>query len=149
MAIDSIQGARRAALIRMKATPALTSLVPAARIYGQSAGANPTWPFIKWGAATSLPRRSSCLDAATITGSVHAFAGPRLSSSGAKLETGEDHASRIGLAIAKALDGFYGDVPGGVARFQWTRTQLLVDGDEADAFHAIVNFTIRCSTNSG
>lgn len=148
MAIDSIQGARRAALKRMKATAPLTALVPATRIYGQSAGSEPTWPFIKWGAPTALPRRATCLDGADITGSVHGFAGPR-KSGGRIVETAEDHASRIGAAIAASLDGHYGDVPGGKARFQWTRTQLLIDGSEADAYHVIVNFRIRCSTNIG
>lgn len=145
MAIDSLAQVRHAALIRMQARPALVDIVPAARIYPQAAPAAPLWPFVKWGAFTSLPRRASCLDGAEIVGAVHGFARAR-KVSGAIVETGEDVASRLGTAIAQALDGFEATLDRGKARFAWSGSQLLLDSNEADDFHVIVNLRIRCLT---
>ena len=77
---------------------------------------------------------------------VHGFAKQR-TTDGAMVETAEDHASRLGAAIAAALDGHLAQIDGGTAAFLWTRGQLLIDGAEADAFHTIQNFRIRCMTS--
>jgi hypothetical protein len=145
MAMDSIQAVRQAAIVRMVGFAPLTSIVPAASIYPQSAPAAPGWPFVKWGSFSSLPRRAACLDGALLVGAVHGFARARKSSASIA-ETGEDHASRLGTQIAKALDRWSTPIEGGVATFLWTGSQLLIDGNEADDFHAVVNFRIRCST---
>ena len=143
MANDSTQAVRRAAMTRLRAVADVTAIV-GDQVFGQVAAA-PAWPFIKTGAPSLVPRRASCLDGAEVTLAILGFARERRA--GKKpLETAEDHASRLGAAIAKALDGYSAEIPGGYARFQWTGSQLLVDGGEADAFHTVQNFRIRVSS---
>lgn len=129
---------RRAVLARMKGGAMLTSLVPAARIYGQTVPAAPAWPFIKTGVPQSLPIRATCLVGAVVTMPIDAFAKQRMS--GAQVaETAEDHAGRIGEAIETLLhlQGETIDVGGQPARLRYTLTdmRLFPDGAEADAFH--------------
>lgn len=146
MANDSTQAVRRAAMTRLRAVADVTAIV-GDQVFGQVAAA-PAWPFIKTGAPSLVPRRASCLDGAEVTLAIHGFARERKVGKKA-IETAEDHASRLGAAIAKGLDGYSAEIPGGYARFQWTGSQLLVDGGEADAFHTVQNFRIRCVTNNG
>lgn len=133
MARDSSLPVRKAIISTLKADADLTALVPVARIYGVEPPANPTWPFTRYGFASQLPLRASCMDGATIVGSVHAFAkGP-----------GEDAVSAIAAAIARALDGkvltLSTPYPA-TAHITWTGSQILRDTDEAAAYHAVVNF---------
>lgn len=146
MAIDSTLAVRRVGLARLRISPSVIDLIPAEQWYPQAAPAKPVWPFGKWGSPSVLPRRASCLDGSEITVAAHAFARARIIN-GSIVETAEDHAARIGAAMAQALDGYSVDIPGGYARFQWTGSQLLLDGLEADAFHVVVNLRVRCTTN--
>lgn len=144
MATEVIRPARRAGLAALKDAPAVTALVDAAAIHPQAPPGTPDFPFIKWGAPTSIPIRvPACVDGAEVTVAVHGFSKGRWTGE-ALVESAEDHAARIGAAIAGALDGLVLDVEGGGrAKFKWTGEQLLVDQDEADAFHSVQNFTIR------
>jgi hypothetical protein len=146
MAIDSTVEVRRAILRHLATVSDITKIVPASRHYPMTA-TDPQWPFILYGSATPLPLRATCLDGVEITVAVHGFAKARLNSAGAKIETGEDHAGRLGAALAKALDRARLPLPRGHSKIQWTGSQLLIDGAEADAFHCVVNLRIRCITN--
>lgn len=146
MAIDSIREVRRAMLTILKQDAAVTALVPASQLYPQTAPANHAWPFGAIGSPSGIPIVGTCLDGQEITVAVHGFAKPR-EASGAILESAEDHASRIGAAFAKALDRRKAVIPGGRMTIAWRGSQLLRDGDEAGAFHCVVNFRIRCHTN--
>lgn len=146
MANDASLPVRRAGLTALKADAGLTAadMVPAASIHPQSPAGTPEWPFVKWGAPAGIPIRApGCVDGNEITVAVHGFSNGRRSGD-ALLETAEDHAARIGAAIASALDGKRLDLAGGgAARFRWTGSQLLIDGDEAGAFHTVQNFRVR------
>ena len=148
MANDVLLPARRAILMTAKADANLTALVPAARIYPQASPvASPTWPFIIYGSPSGLPIRAACIDGLEITVAMHSFAAPRLQG-GSIVETAEDHAARIGAAVAKALDGKRPTLPGGgYLSILFVGSQLLIDGGEADAFHHICNFRARAITN--
>ncbi|SKB48994.1 Protein of unknown function [Rhizorhabdus histidinilytica] len=83
------------------------------------------------------------MDGAESIVAVHGFtAGVRR---GKKLiETAEDHAGRIGDAIARALDGKRLPLEGGgTVRIRWTGSQLLQDAQEAGGFHTVQNFQMR------
>jgi len=135
-----IRVTRRAILIRLKAHAGLLAIVPASEVHGQAPLITPTMPFVKTGAPSSTPVKGSCLDGATVSLPVHAFARARKNGSGAVIETAEDHASRIGEQIEKALDD-KADLVTVVAandarlRYRITDQQLLVDGADSDAFH--------------
>jgi hypothetical protein len=135
-----IRVTRRAVLARLKAHAGLLALVPAAEIHGQAPLTTPTMPFVKTGAPSATPLKAACLDGATVSPPVHAFARARKNGSGQVVETAEDHASRIGAEIEKALDDkadFVSiDAPNDVRlRYRLSDQQLLVDGADSDAFH--------------
>jgi hypothetical protein len=145
MAIDSTMEARRAVLTLMKANVALLALVGKPNIYPQRTGTSPAWPFVRCGPPAAIPVRAACVDGTNLTMAVHGFAKPRMSGT-AEVETAEDYASRIGAAIAAALDGKRVAIAGGMLSIAWQGSQLLPDPDEADAFHTVQNFRIRCIT---
>jgi Protein of unknown function (DUF3168) len=134
---------RRATLAALKADAALTALVPPASIYPQTVSAMPAWPFVRMGAPSGLPIRATCVDGNQGNFAVHGFAKPR-DIDGTIVETAEDHAARLGAAIASALDRKVLVLDGGQrARLTWTGSQLLLDGAEADAFHTVQSFGVR------
>jgi hypothetical protein len=146
MAIDSTIAVRRAILTLLKNDVRTSGIVPATRWYPMVAPATPTWPFGLYGVSSPLPVRATCLDGSEIATSIHGFAKARLNSAGAMFETAEDHCGRLAAAIAAVLDGRRVELPNGYARIRWTGSQLLIDRDEADAFHCVVNLRVRCLT---
>lgn len=145
--MDALLPIRRAMLATAKANAALNVLVPAARIFSQVASQpNPTWPFVIYGSPTGFPIRAACVDGLEVTVAMHSFAKAR-EVAGSVVETAEDHALRIGAAVVAALDGRRPALPGGgYLRILFTRSQLLIDGAEADAFHHVANFRVRAIT---
>lgn len=142
MATDSTLAVRRAILTTLKADVGVTALVAASSIHPQSPREAPAWPFIKYGSPSGTPITASCVDGSEITVALHGFAKPR-SLAGQIVETAEDHAARIGAAIARALDKRCLALGFGTARVRWRSSQLLQDGAEADAYHHISNFRVR------
>jgi hypothetical protein len=139
---------RRTVLTRLKAFTGLTALVPAAEIHPQAPLTTPNMPFVKTGTPTWIPLKAACLDGAVVTLPVHAFARARKNGSGAVVETAEDHASRIGEQIEKALDDKADDITvsmGVTARLRYRITdgQLLVDAADSDAFHYFATVQAR------
>lgn len=133
---------RRALLARLKADTGLTALVPAASIHGQAPLAEPTMPFVKTGPTNTLRLKAACVNGGTVTFDVHAFARSRKSGEQV-VETAEDHASRIGAAIEKALaDNTIPLTGGATARIRLSDVQLLQD-DEPDAFHWVGQVNAR------
>lgn len=145
MAIDSSLEARRAVLTIMKADSALLALVAKTSIYPQRTDPTPAWPFIRCGSPSVVPVRAACVDGGNLTMAVHGFAKPRMQGQ-TMAETAEDRASRIGSAIARALDRQKVAIAGGTLAITWQGSQLLQDPEEADAFHTVQNFRIRCIT---
>ncbi len=145
MAIDSTREARRAVLTVMKADVSLVEMVARDSIYPQTTAPTPAWPFIRCGPPSVLPVRAACVDGGNLTMAVHGFAKPRMQGQ-TVLETAEDYASRIGAAIARALDRQKVAIAGGTLTIAWQGSQLLQDPEEADAFHTVQNFRIRCVT---
>lgn len=139
---------RRAVMARLKANATLTALVPATSIFGQDAGADPAWPFVKTGPATTLRRKATGTDGGTITFDVHAFARAR-QSAGQIAETGEDHAGRIGGAIETALaDCNVALSDGSNCKIVLSDLQLMQD-DEPGAFHYIAQVNARVLAATG
>lgn len=129
---------RRAILTLAKSDAALTALVPASRIYPQSPPAQPAWPFIRYGAPTITPIFGQCAKGGEVLTAMHVFA-----KQGPQSESAEDYAQRIAAALEAALDKQSIDLAPGRARLVWDGTQVLQDGDEAGAYHAIVSLRVR------
>lgn len=136
VANDHRTPARRSIVDVMRNDAPILALVPADSIYGSSPPAIPTWPFIKYGMATILPMRGSCLDGSRIIVSIHAFdKGPS-----------EDGATEIAKAIAKRLDGAEITLETGeTMTVTWTGGQTLRDTDEASAWHCPVDLELEIS----
>lgn len=143
MANDATREVRRAGLTTLKADADLIALVPTSQIHPQAPLEAPLWPFVKWGASSVIPRRAPvCLDGCEVTVAVHGFSKGRWLND-ALIETAEDHAARIGKAVANALGGKRVEMDEGWAVFTWAGSQLLMDGAEAGAFHSVQNFSVR------
>lgn len=143
MAHDITLPARRASLKALKADAAVTALVPASAIHPGTVPAGEWTRFIRWGVPLTRPLRGSCVDGGLIDLTYHAFAKPR-TEGGVVVETAEDHAARIGAAIASCLDRARLDLDGGRSiKIMWRSSQLIHDGDEPDAWHSIQTFTGR------
>lgn len=143
--MDPLLSSRRAILKALKNNADIIAIVPAARIYPQTAPASPTWPFIKTGAPSDVPITATCVNGSELIIAVHGFAKPRTGTGGVVLETAEDHCSRLAGAIRDALH--LRRLPldeGGYATIRFTNRQLLQDGAEADAYHAVINLRVRC-----
>lgn len=142
MASDRTLEVRRAAMIALKADGPLTELVPATSIHPQATEAMPPFPFARMGTPTSLPLKAAGIDGSIGSFTVHGFS--RGIEDGTITETAEDHAARIGAAIAKALDGRVLEMDDGdPLKVRWTVNQLLQDPDTAGCFHVIASFGYR------
>lgn len=123
--------ARRALLTRAKADTDLTDLVPAASIDPDGEVA---WPKIMIESPRTLRLRAACVRGARVSFDVHAFAGPRYAA-GALVETGYDHASRIGAQIETTFADNVLTLEGGATcRIEFSDVQMMKD-DEPDAWH--------------
>lgn len=143
MANDLTLPIRRACLAELKGDAPLLTLLPATSMFPVATPANVDWPFLKMGVFTGLPVRAACVDGIEGIFAVHGFAKARYTGSQI-VETAEDHCARIGAAVAKALDGKRLSLDGDQSlRVIWTGSQLLMDIDEADAFHTVQNFRVR------
>ena len=145
--MDDLIAIRRAILTTLKSDATLIELVPADRIYSQAAPSPaPTWPFVIYGAPTSVPIRATCVQGTDLSVALHSFARPRKEGA-LVVETAEDHAARIGRAIVMALDRRRPRLERGYVSLMFTGSRLLVDRDEKDAFHHICNLRARAITS--
>ena len=139
---------RRAVLARLKADAGLTALIPAASLFGQDAGHAPSMPFAKLGPAFTRRRKMAGSDGGVISFDVHAFARAR-EVAGAVVETGEDHASRIGAAIETALNDTNITLEDGSnAHIRLSDMQLMQD-DEPGAFHYLAQVNAKVMASDG
>ena len=136
MAKDASLYVRKAIITRLKRTPAVSAIV-GQRVHGQAAPAKATWPFVRYGAATVVPLRATCLDGSTISMTVHAFC------KGAD----DTEASTLAAAIADSLDGqsipLTAPDPARLSNGRWTSTITMRDGAEATGWHAVINLEGR------
>jgi len=135
MAVDHTLAMRQAVTLFLRATPSVTSLVPASRIVGpQVTDPPPQFPFIRYGMPITSQYEATRREGSEHAITIHVFAnGP-----------GEDSCANICAAVAAALDdaaltvatiGNYG--------IDWTGTTIIRDTPESSAYHGIVTFTAR------
>ncbi|AYJ87664.1 DUF3168 domain-containing protein [Sphingomonas paeninsulae] len=132
MANDPRLPVRRSVVALLRSDAPLSVMVDV-RTYGPETPANVTWPFNRYGSATYIPERATCMDGAKVFVSVHSFArGP-----------GEDAASAIAARIAKILDGATLVLENGdEATVTVTGGQTLRDTDEASAWHCTTDIEV-------
>ncbi|WP_422125363.1 tail completion protein gp17 [Sphingobium arseniciresistens] len=145
MALDSSIYVRKAVMAALKGNAALTSLVPAARIYPATTLSGVQWPFVMYGSDTATPIRMACVDGMEMPFSFQAYAKPAYDGS-RMIETAEDRVIIIGAAISAAIDRqtltLASPYPA-KARIRWVSTSSRIAGAETDAWRAIVSFRAR------
>lgn len=133
---------RRAILPILKADTRLAAMT-GGRIYSETPPAIPAWPFIRYGHSISTPQEWTCSTGANITFTINAFS----------KAAGTDECGRMVRLICAALDGKSipleidtdsGESAEAVMVFV-TQTQIMRDGDEADAHHGVVSFEAMVS----
>lgn len=143
MARNSSIYLRRAGLVLLKADAALAALV-GARVYPPQRPADPQWPFVAWGVPIVGRFEASCMDGNETDFAVHGYA--ETDGTGPQTISGEERATEIADRIVVALVGA-GEIDltangcpyPATAYFTWQQTEVIQDGLEADAFHAIVS----------
>lgn len=132
---------RRAVLPALKANAGVTALIPAASLYPSTVPTSRTFPFGRYGQPILTPFRASGLNSSAMRFAYHAFTKPLYNSSNQMLATAEDQCGKMAAAIKDALDGRTLPIEGGMrVTLTWLGSNCLMDGDEADAWHAVVNF---------
>ena len=122
-----ITSVRREILTALKANSTVTAIVPAARIYPSKTPDGPTYPFIRYGAASMEPHSLSCWKGGTVSGMVHCFVG-------------------VGGAIVDAeatcgdLTEAMSDCIGALSTTFATSFQIMADSEEPDVWHGFVQF---------
>jgi len=147
VARDSSLYARRAGLTILKGTAALAAIV-GTRVYPPQRPADPAWPFLGWGVPIVGPFEAACMDGCAIDFALHAYAAT--DGTGGSTVSGEERAGQIAALAAGALVAAggvdltaYGCPYPATAHFTWEQTQVIQDGAEADAFHAVAS--MRCN----
>lgn len=147
MATGLVRLSRRAVLTALKADAGVTALVPATSIHGRTPRGTPTWPFIKVDVGGFAPLDAACVAGGVGRITVHAFAKSVWSGgtpgTGALTEAAEDRAGLIQAAIEAALHRAKLPLADGNLTLKHINSILLVDGGEADAFHAVTDFRAR------
>lgn len=132
MALDSSLYVRKGvvAALKVAADPPL----PVERIYPQEPPAQPTRPFMQYGAPVTGAFRAACLDGSTTSVAIHGFG------------TGENEAHDLVAWAASALGGLVLDLAGAAdcpypatAHIEWTGTQVFRDDG---GFHGIATLSI-------
>lgn len=142
MARDSSLYVRRAVITALKRDAGVAAIV-GEKIHAV-AESNPDWPFVRYGAATTLPYRATGMDGNRIALTMHAFA------KDSDEVDGYDQVQQLAAAIANALERqtlpLAAPYPTSLHAMTWTATQVIEDSEEASAFHGIVNFEARLSS---
>lgn len=107
----------------------LLALVPAAHIDPKG---EPKWPFVLFETPRTNRFNQSCVRGAIVRFDVHAFVGPRIVNK-QELETGYDHASRVGEAIETVFaDNRITLENGAVCQIRFSDMQMLKDRSPDD-----------------
>jgi len=141
IARNAIVQTRRAVLTALKGAATVTALVPAASIYPPKVAASPTWPYIRHGVGISTPIKGTCLNGASVTAFISAFA-----------KGGDEVVGAIGDAVADFLDGPDGlglslQMPDG----RWATVeveggqQIIQIDSEADNWQALIPIRVTVS----
>lgn len=126
---------RKAVIVRLRATAALTALVPAARIFPERVpGENETWPFIRYGSTILSPQRFDGYEGGTHEITIHAFSDSH--------KTDEIYGIRREIIAALDEADLTIEDDARATNFIHTLSNLIPDGAEADAYHDIHNFTV-------
>ena len=127
---EPIPYTRQTILTALRADPAVTARIPAARLYPTKTVNKPTKPFGRYGASDAEDDPYSGWEGDDVSGAYHVFAGVSDAIPDPEAWCGEI----VGL-IKKCLNR----IPECIVE----RTQVIPDPEEPDVMHGIVFFTMK------
>lgn len=126
---------RRSIVTHLQGFAPLTSRVAAASIFGEWAGSDPEWPFIRYGLQENLPFEATGWDGSEHEVTIHAFANgdPGTSSIGA-----------IAAQVVEAMKTWEAPIGLGIVTAEWAGTNVLRDSPapEESKYHAVIRFAV-------
>lgn len=128
MTISPTVEARGIILPALKASAAVTALIPATKLYPTKTPSNPVKPFGRYGAESVEPVRAACWRGGDVQGAYHVWVGVTSTILDAKV-----YCERCVAAIADVID----DLPD----CNVDRTQIFEDTEESDIWHGVVLYT--------
>lgn len=128
MSADLSLPLRRAVVDFLKTTS--VSAMVGGRIYGTQPPALPTLPFIRMGLPTPAAYEAQGWSGSESDFVVHVFT----------KSDGDALVSEIAAEVVEVLSGFVMSGSLAANAFDWNRTEVVRDSDEASAYHAIVTF---------
>lgn len=128
MTISPTIEARAIILPALKADPAVTALIPAAKLYPTKTPNNPVKPFGRYGAESVEPVRASCWRGGDVSSAYHVWVGVT-----AAIPDAKQYCERASAAIADVLDT--------LPDCNVDRTVIFEDVAESDIWHGVVMFT--------
>lgn len=132
--VDLTLSVRQGIVAGLKAWSPLTTLVSVASIYGEQPPAIPSWPFIRYGFPIGQGYEAQCWSGVASRITVHAFArGPF---------TDSVYAISRQIVAAVMAPGLVLPDDVSIVDLDWVQTTTLRDTDEADAYHAAVEFDL-------
>lgn len=131
MANDPSLALRQKVVQTLRATDALTDIVPEASVFGEQPDPTPERPFVRYGVDDILPRRSLCWDGAQIEFPIHSFSMAKFS----------DQVRQMNAAVAAALDGVVIDLGDDMkVDLAWMGSTVMRDAADPSGWHGIVRF---------
>lgn len=137
MTIDPTIYVKQAIIAALKADATLTAMVPAARIYPQKTPNSPAWPFIRYGASSSVPLRPDGGSGGEVRGEVRCFAKSTDSQPDA-----ENRCADIQRRIAEVIEALFAEPLSTGAQMDALIIGVRLEQDraEADIFVGSVEF---------
>lgn len=133
---------RAAMMARLKASDAVTTLIPKASNYPGTVPATKTFPFSRFGSMIAAPFVASGLRSSSYRVSVQGFSNDITDGSGTVIVTAEDNATNIGDAFQAALDGTTINLGNGdKLRLEWLQSTPKQDPTEASAWMVTTTFS--------
>jgi hypothetical protein len=126
---------RQSIITHLQGYVPLTALVSASRIFGEYAGATPTWPFIRYGLPDDAPFEATGWDGSEHAVTIHAFVNG---------DPGGDQVRRVAKQVVAAMQTWTGPTGLGIVTAEWERTNVLRDSpqQEENKYHAAILFAV-------
>ena len=134
--LDHTLALRKAIVKKLLAAGSATRALVSTRVYGQKSPADPTYPFVRYGAPLTSSFEAQRREGSEHSILIHAFAdGP-----------GEDKCANLAAAIVADLNTDDLPLEGlGLVGIQWEQTQVIVDPPRTDGWHGLIRFRATTS----
>lgn len=133
--IDIGNALKIAVVSHLESFAPLTAIVPVEQMYGIQPPANPKFPCIRYGSPITGGFSAVCWEGSEVRVTLHAFA------ESGRNGAAEDVVQDIASLIVEAM-GSFDPTNLNLIDCEFEQSRIMPDGNEADRFHAVVEFRI-------